>query len=219
VKRPALFRRREVWLPTLWGWAGLLLIFAALVVVMARSIHGFLALSDPVGARVLVVEGWIGPEELDETIAAFRARGYERIITTGGPIYRWPPAPGPSSYADQAAQYLREHGLAEAVLTPVRARGKSRDRTYSSAVAVRDWAKREGVRLEAIDLISDGPHARRSRLLYQLAFGPEVKVGVLATRSYDYDAAKWWRSSIGVRNVIEQAIDYAWVKCCFRPGD
>jgi hypothetical protein len=49
------------------------------------------------------------------------------------------------------------------------------------------------------------------------AFGPEVKVGIFATRSYEYDAARWWLSSDGVKNVIEQAIDFAWVKCCFRP--
>jgi hypothetical protein len=214
-----LFRRREVWLPTLWGWAIVLLVLAALSVIAARTIHGFLAASDPVGARVLVVEGWMGPEELDETIAVFRARGYERLITTGGPIRRWPPAPGPATYAEQAAWYLREHGVPETALTAVPARAASRDRTYSSAVTLREWAKRSGLRLEAIDLISDGPHARRSRLLYQMAFGPGVKVGILATRSYDYDAAKWWRSSIGSKNVIEQAIDFAWVKCCFRAAE
>jgi hypothetical protein len=218
VRRLALFRRREIWFPTLWGWLALLVLGAAFVLFVGRSIHGFLAMTDPVGARVLVVEGWMGPEELDEVIAVFRARGYERIITTGGPMSSWSPAPAPTNYADRAALYLKEHGVPEEALTAVPARARIRDRTYNSAVTVREWAKRSGLRLEALDLISDGPHARRSRALYQLAFGPEVKVGVLATKSYDYDAARWWRSSLGAKDVIEQAIEYAWVKCCFRPG-
>jgi hypothetical protein len=113
--------------------------------------------------------------------------------------------------------YLKEHGVPDAVLTSVPAPVITRDRTYYSAVAVREWAKRSGLRLEAFDVMSEGPHARRSRLLYQLAFGPQARVGVLATKSYDYDAARWWRSSVGATNVIAQAIDFAWVKCCFRP--
>jgi hypothetical protein len=217
VKRPLFFRRREIWFPTVWGWLALLIVGMAMVALAVRSVHGFLATTDPVGARVLVAEGWMGPEELDETIAVFRARGYERIITTGGPIYRWPPAPGPANYAEQAAWYLREQGVPIEVVIPVPSNSFSRDRTYLSAVTVREWAKRSGLRLEAFDVISDGPHARRSRLLYQLAFGPDVKVGIFATKSYDYDAARWWRSSIGAKNVIEEAIDFAWVKCCFRP--
>jgi hypothetical protein len=82
---------------------------------------------------------------------------------------------------------------------------------------LREWVRRSRLRLEALDLVSQGPHARRSRLLYQLALGPQVRVGVFATQSYDYDAAKWWRTSSGTKDVIEQAIDFAWVKCCFRP--
>jgi hypothetical protein len=212
------FRRRTIWLPTLWGWLALLLAGVALAVTLQHRIHGFLAANDPVGARVLVVEGWMGPEELEETVVIFRKHGYERLITTGGPIQRWPPYAGQSTYAEQAARYLKEQGLPEAVVTAVPASAASHDRTYASALTVRDWAKRSGLRLEAIDVISDGPHARRSRALYRMALGPEVKVGILATRSYDYDAAVWWRSSIGARNVIEQTIALVWVHCCFRTG-
>jgi hypothetical protein len=140
------------------------------------------------------------------------------VITTGGPIIRWPPAPGPSTFADQAAWYLKERGVPENVITPVAARAVSADRTYLSALTVRDWVKASGTRLESFDVISDGPHARRSWLLYRRVF-PDAKVGVIATRSYDYDAAKWWRSSLGAKDVIDQTVGLIWVQCCFRPQD
>jgi hypothetical protein len=218
VKRPAFFRRRQVWLPTLWGWTALFFLTALLLFFVAKNTHGFLAVSAPVGARVLIVEGWMGPHELEEAAALFRARGYERVITTGGPIVRWPPAAGPATFAEQAAWYLKARGLPQQAITAVPAPSVSSDRTYLSAVTVRDWAKRTGTRLETFDVVSDGPHARRTWLLYRRVF-PEARVGVLATRSHEYDAAAWWRSSAGAKNVIDQAVGFAWTKCCFRFPD
>jgi hypothetical protein len=80
--------------------------------------------------------------------------------------------------------YLKERGVPDTALTAVPAGPASRDRTYSNAVALREWVRRSGLRLEALDLVSQGPHARRSRLLYQLALGPQVRVGIFATQSY-----------------------------------
>ena len=42
--------------------------------------------------------------------------------------------------------------------------------------------------ITALDVMSSGTRARRSRLLYRIAFGPDVQVGVLAATSSDYDA-------------------------------
>ena len=185
---------------------------------MARNLHGYLAVTRPVGAPVLLVEGWMGPEELEETAAVVRRRNYERVITTGGPIVRWPPAPGHDTFAEQAAWYLGKQGVAPQALTPVAAVRVSHDRTYLSAVTVRDWAARSGVKLEAFDVITDGPHARRTWLLYQRVF-PHAKVGIIATRSYDYDATQWWRSSLGAKNVIDQTLGLVWITCCSRGGE
>ena len=89
--------------------------------------------------------------------------------------------------------------------------------SFLGAVMVREWAKRSGLTFKSLDVFSSGAHARRSRLLYRLAFGPTVEVGVFAARSSDYDANAWWRTSAGVRDVLEQAIGLLWVKCFFRP--
>jgi hypothetical protein len=71
--------------------------------------------------------------------------------------------------------------------------------------------------VESLDLVTLGPHARRSRLLYEEAFGNKVKVGVIAIAIPDYDVKRWWRYSEGVREVIGEGIGYLYVKFLFWP--
>ena len=214
--RPVLARRRELWLPTIWGWLALLLMGAATIVVVARNLHSFLAINEPVGARILVIEGWLHQPQLDEAVAVFRSGRYERILTTGGPIHYWPDSHGPATLAERAADYLKRL-LPDASITAVPAPDSMRDRTFLTAVVVREWAKRSGLSFEALDVFSAGTHARRSRILYRLAFGPKIKVGVFAVKSPDYDADAWWRTSHGAEEVVQQAIGLLWVQCCFWP--
>lgn len=214
---PTLVRRREIWLPTIWGWLTLLLIGAATSAFVVRGLHSFLSPNQPVGARVLVVEGWMNPDNLDQAIGAFRAGHYSQVVTTGGPIEYWPGHYGHATFAERAADYLKRRGLAGALVTAVPAPRSAQDHTYLSAVMVREWAKQSGLALDALDVFSSGTHARRSRLLYRLAFGPSVQVGVLAAQTTEYDAEGWWRTSTGARDVLDQAIGLLWVKCFFWP--
>jgi hypothetical protein len=184
---------------------------------MARNLHPFLAPTEPVGARFIVVQGWLSPEGLDQAVGAYRNGGYQRIVTTGGPIEHWPGQHGHATYAERAADYLKRHGLANVSVTAVPAPASAQDRTYLSAVAVRAWAQQSGLDVVTLDVFSSGTRARRSRLLYRRAFGPDVKVGIIAARSSDYDARAWWRTSAGAKDVLDQAIGLLWVKCCFWP--
>lgn len=216
MRRLRLLRRREVWLPTLWGWLALLALCAAGLVLAARGLHPFLSPSEPVGARVLVVEGWMDTEEMDQAIAAARSGGYERVVTTGGPIERWKTVH--ATYAELAADYFRHHGFAGPEVTAVPSPASAQDRTYLSAVMVREWARKSGLALDALDVFSAGAHARRSRRLYSLAFGPDVRVGVLAARPSGYDAQTWWQTPTGAREVLDQAIGLLWTSTFFHPA-
>lgn len=218
MKRLLLAHRREIWLPTIWGWLALLAAAAAVGAFAVLNLHGYLAMTRPVGARLLVVEGWMDPEGLDQAIAVFRSKGYERIVTSGGPIQDWPEPHRHKNYADLAADYIRSQGIAPGRVTAVPSPASARERTYLSAVMVRDWARRAGLPVQALDVFSWDVHARRSWILYQLAFGPGVRVGVYAGRSRDYDTHAWWRTSVGAKEVLEQAIGLLWVQCCFWPG-
>jgi hypothetical protein len=216
--RLTFFRQRQVWMPTISGWALLLLICAVISILLARNLYTFLALNNSVGARVFVVEGWLAPEELDQAIEAFRKGKYERIVTTGGPVSGWPGVSQDTDYASLAADYLALHGIRPALIAAVPAPKSAQDRTFLSAVMFRKSVQRLGITLDAVDIYSSGPHARRTRLLFQMALGQKVRVGVLAARPEGFDPDVWWRTSEGVEQMLFQSFGFVWVKCCFWPG-
>jgi hypothetical protein len=213
-----LFRRREVWLPTLRGWIMIMTLAASAVVVAGRGAYGFLAQDAPEpGAKLMVVEGWLGDGELDQVIVAFRSGSYQRIVTSGGPIENWLTLHGGTSYAEMSARYLREHGLADVDIVAVPAPASAQDRSFLSAVMVRRWMQAQGDGVQPFDVWSSGTHARRTRMVYRAAFGPDAPIGIRAVRPSDHDPERWWRSSAGAKSVLVEAISVVWTACCFHP--
>ena len=221
---PALFRRRLVWWPTLTG--SLILAVAALLLFgwAGRGLAGFLSVNEPArgpggeGAHTLVVEGWLERADLDQALAAIRRHGrYERVLTTGAPFESWDGEPVWPSHAERAAAYLRAHGAVGVPVIAVPAPASAQDRTFLSAVMVREWARRQGVALQAIDVFSAGVHTRRSRWLYRLALGTDTEVGALAAAPRDGDPARWWAASGSAKAVVGEALGLAWTACCFWP--
>src|SRR5687768_2841872 len=86
----SLVCRREVWLPTLWGWLVLLALLALVAVIVGRALHPFLAINEPSGGKILVVEGWMEPYNLDQAVAVFRNGSYELAVVTGPTFAEWP---------------------------------------------------------------------------------------------------------------------------------
>lgn len=218
-----LFRRRQVWLPTAWGWLLLMSLAVLGVIGLARAANGYLAPEQPArggdgrGARTLAVEGWLDGGDLDQAVAAFRRGRYERVLATGGPIEKRYDPEGFKTYAARAAAYLRSHGLADAEVIALPAPETLHDRTYLNGLMVRQWAQRSGISLGALDVFSAGVHARRSGLVYQMALGDGVEVGMLASTPQDYDAQHWWRSSSGTKATMSETLSLLWTRCCFWP--
>ena len=218
---PSLFSRRHIWLPT-W-WSALLLVFIALgtTLLALRQLASYLAVDEPAtgrdgqGARTLIVEGWLDEDALDDATALIARGRYRRVVASGGPIEGWREDQRWVTYAERAADYLRRHGAREVVA--VAAPKSMQDRSFVSAVVVRDWLRQQGSAVEAVDLFSASVHARRSRLVYRLAFGRDVEIGVFAAAPRRYSLDRWWTTSDGAKSVLEEAIGLAWTKCCFRP--
>ena len=92
-----------------------------------------------------------------------------------------------------------------------------RERTFSSAIALRDWF-RDNTPVHTINVVTEGAHARRTRLLYRKAVGRNVTVAIIAVSNADYNPKQWWRYSDGVREVIGESIAYIYAKFFFYPS-
>ena len=213
-----LLRRRECLHPTWRGWLLLLLAGLLLATGAVRKAQSFLAVTDPVAGGALVVEGWAPDYALEEAVTEFRRHHYTRLYVVGVPLERGAPLSEYKTYAELGAATLLKLGLdrdnVQAVPTPA----VRQDRTYASALALKQWLQQHNAVPAELNLISLGPHARRSRLLFQEAFGRDARVGIIALDDRDYDPAHWWKSSQGVRTVTDELIAYGYARLLFHPG-
>ena len=92
-----------------------------------------------------------------------------------------------------------------------------RDRTYSTALALKKSLLADGVSIAKVNLVSGATHTRRSRLLYEKAFGPGTRVGVIAVPEREFDPTRWWTTSPGVRHVTGEYIAYLYARLLFKP--
>jgi hypothetical protein len=213
-----LIYHRPCWVPTLRGWLVLVLTCAAWVAFTVRGVHSFLAITDPVPGGVLVVEGWAPDYALEEAMAELKRNQYGKLFVTGVELEKGAPLSEYKTFAELGAATLVRMGLSTNVVQAVPALRVRQDRTYASAVALRRWLREHGETLTSVNVISMGPHARRTRLLYEQAMGEGPKVGIIALVDRDYDPKRWWKSSLGVRSVIDELVAYAYAKLFFSPA-
>ena len=152
-----------------------------------------------------------------EAVQEFKKNDYRLIITTGGPIDFQLPCGNYKTYAELAAAVLQDLHVAPEKIVFVPAPVKNIDRTYVSAVALKQWIDQNRPNAKSLDIITLGLHARRSLILYEMALGSKVSVGVISVPEQEYDPDTWWRSSLGVKNIIDEVIGYVYTKLLFRP--
>lgn len=212
------FNRRERWGLSRRGWLALVVASLAFACLVTAKIQPFLAVTSKVQGQFLVVEGWIPPETLKYAVAEFKAGDYQKILTSGCVVRGHMDSDVKITYADWAASDLRKIGMPEALIQSIPCWEERRDRTYSSALAVKAWLAEQHIPVKSINVMTLSAHARRSRLLYQEAFGSYVQVGVIAIPDPDYDAKHWWSYSEGVRDVLSEGIAYIYAKFFFWPS-
>jgi uncharacterized SAM-binding protein YcdF (DUF218 family) len=212
------FVRKERWGLSWRGWlialAGVLLAFSAFLL----RVYPFLAVTHRVDTNVLVVEGWIHEYAIRVAVEEFRSKSYQRVFTTGGPVE------GAGGYindyntaASVGADLLRKNGLPNESLQMVPSRMMDWDRTYSAAIALRDWIQKREPSVQRINVVTEDTHARRTRLLFQKAFGKDVQVGIIAVANVDYPANQWWHYSEGLKDVISVFAAYLYARFLFLP--
>ena len=143
----------------------------------------------------MIVEGWEADHALRIAMAEFRRNHYEKLYVTGGLLERGAPLSEYGTYAELGAATLLRLGLTKDVVQPVPAPLVRQDRTYTSAVALKNWLRAHRSSHPNFHLIAADAHARRSRLMFQKALGEGTKIGVTAVESLEYEPQRWWHSS------------------------
>ena len=210
--------RRERWGLTWFGRLLVLVVAAVAVVGIGLAAYPFLAITEQAGADILVVEGWIPERTYLQVAELFQTGAYGRIVVVV-PVY-----PGDvlvdahGVYLDdRLRQLVTSANVPESSVDVILSPTANRDRTYHAAMVVRQWLEEQGRGDSTIVVATLGPHARRSRLLYREAFGPDLVRGVIALRDHTYDPQHWWRSNEGLRTVLSEIVAYAYAKVFFRP--
>jgi len=212
-----LFQKKECRTLTVRSWLILITIALAILLTLICKLHSFLAISEPLPAEILVVEGWMPDYCMQIARTEFNTGKYRLLVTTGEPVIYGYYLTDYKNHAQIAAATLCKMGFDSTLVIAVPGNGVEKDRTYASAMALRNWLKNSNSNVHAVNLLSLGPHARRSRLIFQKALGDGIKVGVIAAKNLSYDENNWWRTSNGVRTVLAEAIGYVYAKFFFFP--
>ena len=165
-------------------------------------------------------KGWIHEYAIRAAVKEFQSNHYQRVFTTGGPVL------GTGGYindfhtsASVGADLLRKNGLANGSVQMVPSRGMDRDRTYGSAIALRNWFRDHNMSVPGINIVTEDLHGRRTRLLFQKAFGKDVQVGIIAVANVDYPANRWWHYSEGLEDVVSEFAAYLYARLLFFPPE
>ncbi|MBN3946167.1 MAG: ElyC/SanA/YdcF family protein [Nostoc sp.] len=208
-----LIKRQEMWTLTAQGWAIAIALIAYLIFFAITHVHSFLAVTYPIkSAKVLVVEGWLPDYAIEEALTEFKNGSYRQIISTGGILGKGSYLTGYKNFAEVSAATFIKLGLEAEKVVAVPTPFVVKDRSYASAAEFHRWLSNSNLQIESINLFSLDVHTRRSWLIFKKLLNPDIKVGIIAAKTQDYDPEKWWDSSQGVRTIVDEGIAYIYAR-------
>jgi hypothetical protein len=148
-------------------------------------------------------------------IEEFNRGGYRRILVTGGGIDRGEPLSEYKTFGELGRASLVRMGFPADKVSAVVGATVDRDRTFNSALQLRERLQREGGLPDRLQIVSTGPHGRRTRLLFEAAFGPKTRMGILSVPDPRYPEHRWWINSVGFRDVVAESIAYVYARFVF----
>lgn len=209
MQLPKLYKKKECYR---LSWFSRLLLLGILVLLffgIRASLYGFLSPVKPVQSNILVVEGWIDDFAIEDAYKIYKEGNYNFVISVGGPM-EMGNISHPVSTADIGMRSLLYLGVDSSKIVSVSRENVLRDRTYHSALAVKEWLEKNHPEIKNFNMVSLGPHSRRSWYLFRQAM-PDKEIGIIAIRDKRYDPETWWKTSKGMRSVVTEAFGYFYV--------
>jgi hypothetical protein len=204
-KRFGLMVRKQAWVPTPLGWILLAVCTVGLAVVLVRQSCTFLSYHRPIQADTLIIEGWVPDYVLQQGLIKLKSGDCGLILTTGGPLSRGAPLSEYKTYAELSAASLKALGADPDQIMALPAPYSPRNRTRVSALEVQKWLTRHP-EIKALNLMTLGPHARRSYWEFKRALPQTVKLGAICIPNEDFDSDSWWTSSAGIKTVVTEGL-------------
>lgn len=206
-RRFKLMTRKRMPVPTVWGWIILCVCFFCVGRLFLLTSCVFLSYHNPIEAEAMIIEGWVPDYVLKEGLAEFDSAPYRVILTTGGPMARGEPLSEYKTYAELCAATLKALGADPNEVVAIPAPYAPRHRTRTSAVEASKWLGQHPD-ITALNLMTLGPHARRSYEAFRQALPERVKLGVFSVPNENFDRDRWWTTSAGVRTMISEGLAY-----------
>jgi hypothetical protein len=216
VRSLGLFKRREIWIPTLRGWLLIAIAVALLAAASVLTVVPFLETDRPLHQGVLIVEGWQPDYALAEAKAIFERHSYQLVLVTGVPLTHGSHFLNEPTYAHLGARTLLALGLPEESVAVAASPEVIKDRTYATALRAKAWLD-QNARQTPIDVFTHGVHARRTWLLYRMVLGPHYEIGIISGEDSRYDRRNWWKTSSGFRVVSGEFVAFCYAKFLFFP--
>jgi hypothetical protein len=167
----------------------------------------FFSLTRRVSADVLIVEGWIGDDGIQAAADEFKQGAYKYVVATGG-LTTDATAHEGLTYAEMARRELVRSGIPESQIIVAATRQIERARTFNSAAAAWRALQSRGVHPAAINVLTLGPHARRTCLVYEKVYAPGIMIGIIAFVPSWYHSEPWWRSGTRTKCLLKETVGY-----------
>ena len=216
--KPALIQEYTGRRLTAFGWFVILSLIIAFLWGFVENLYPFLAPNKPPHRGLLVVEGWIDDEALAQAVQIYRTGNYSKIVCSGVPIDTGNCLLPFNTYSEMTAARLLKQGIDPSEIITAIGKKEKKDRTYLSALALRDALRDHHITETNLHLVTTGPHGRRSLLLFKKALGKEYHIGVTCLADSGYDPAHWYLYSQGVRKVIDEFIACIYAQFFFHPS-
>lgn len=119
--------------------------------------------------------------------------------------------------AGEGAAILAEAGIDSSRIVQIGFPRTERLRTFTGAVAAGEWVREAGPGITAVNLVTEGNHARRSRRLYRAAMPAGVEVGVITFEPSVFDSRKRFFLTCSQRSNMYQLNAYVFTRIFFYP--
>ena len=202
-----LARRRTLVLPTWKGWLLLVGAVAGCTFLLLRGAYPYLAAESRLPkADVVLIEGWVSDDAVAQAKRELEAGRCDLICTAGVDLDKGSHLLEWKDWATLAAETLKAMGVPEDKILSAPGGAIRRHRTYVGFEKAREKLATLNKTPIRINVITEGPHGRRSITVARKVFGDTATIGVISVEPSSYEPKHWWTTSNGLKGVFMELV-------------